>query len=248
MTHKGKFRDVFHGVPVGGVTGINGAGKTLVLVESAIADMAAGRPVYSTVPIVSEWGESIPIRSLRQLAELSDATIVLDEVAVMFSAGNSQSLPPEMRLFLQTLRHRKLTVRWSAPSWMRCDNLLRSVTQANANVVPMLRHSDGTPWPAPRVVMIGLMDTSSGVADAVPDRVLRRRVTVPKRMRSWGAYDTYADTPLLGVHLQTGVCVDCGGSRERAKHSKKRHEDMDLPWYDDLPSHRGHVVEFADAE
>lgn len=224
-------KDIAAGVPVVGFTGVNGAGKTLAAVHSAIADMQKGRRVYSTVPIRSPFGNSEPVRSLRQLLELEHATILLDEVSVIFSSRSSQSLPAEVVALIQTLRHRDLTVRWTAPAWARCDNLLREVTQGVVNVIPLLRVSDGTPWPRPRLMLAGLMDTSSGKTDETPTKVLRRRIYQPRRMEAWGAYDTHADTPMLGRHLQSGICVDCGGSQDRPKHSEKRHEELGIPYY-----------------
>lgn len=229
-------KDVAAGVPVCGFTGVNGAGKTTLAVQSALSDMAGGRTVYSTVQIDHpEYGRSEPIVSLRQLLEIEDATVLLDEVSVIFSSRSSQSLPAEVVAMLQTLRHRRLTVRWTAPAWMRCDNLLREVTQGVVNVVPLLRRRAGadTPWPAPRFVMAGLLDTSVGKADAMPEKVLRRRLIVPSRLAAWGTFDTYADTPLLGRHLQGGRCPDCGGAREVPKHSPARHAELGLPWYPD---------------
>lgn len=227
-------RDVAVGVPVCGFTGINGAGKTMLAVQSAIADMSRGRTVYSTVPIRSAFGDSLPIRSLRQLLTLEDATLLFDDVSVIFSSRSTQSLPAEIVALLQTLRHQRLTLRWTAPQWMRADTLIRGVTQGLVNVMPMLRHSDPLdPWPRPRIVMAGLLDTSTGKADSEPTKVLRRRVFLPSRLQSFGAYDTLADTPLIGRHLQGGTCVDCGGTRERPKHSEARHSHLGLPWYPD---------------
>lgn len=224
--------DLLAGIPIAGVTGINGAGKTLLVVHSALCDMARGRKVYSTLPIRSPWGDSEPILSLRQLLHLEDATILLDEVSVIFSSRSSQALPAEVVALLQTLRHRRLTVRWTAPSWMRCDNLLREVTQGVVNVLPLLRHRErDNPWPRPRLILAALLDTSTGKTDAMPDKVLRRRLYVPRRMTSWGAYDTHADTPMLGRHLQGGKCVDCGGSQDVPKHTAQRHAQLGLPWY-----------------
>lgn len=226
--------DLVAGVPIAGFTGVNGAGKSMLAAQSAICDMANGRTVYSTLPIRSPWGDSLPIKSLRQLLHLEDATILLDEVSVIFSSRSSQSLPAEVVALLQTLRHRRLTVRWTAPAWMRCDNLLREVTQGLVNVVPLLRYNErGNPWPRPRMVIAALLDTSTGKTDAQPTKVLRRRLYIPTRMPAFGAYDTHADTPLLGRHLQQGKCVDCGGSQEVPKHSRARHEGLGLPWYDD---------------
>lgn len=226
--------DLAAGVPICGFTGINGAGKTTLAAQSAIADMARGRDVYSTLAIRSRYGSTKPIRSLRELLELRDCTVLLDEVSVIFSSRSSQSLPAEVVAFLQTLRHRGITVRWTAPAWMRCDNLLREVTQGVVNVMPLLRTRDReTPWPRPRLVFAALLDTSSGKADAMPDKVLRRRLFVPGRLESFGTFDTHADTPLLGSHLHAGTCADCGGSQTRPKHSRELHDAMGLPWYDD---------------
>ena len=227
-------RDMALGAPIAGFTGVNGAGKTLLAVQSAISDMAHGRVVYSTVPIRSRWGDSRPIRSLRELLTLEDCTILLDEVSVIFSSRSSQSLPAEIVALLQTLRHKRITVRWSAPAWMRCDNLLREVTQALVNVVPLARKKGpGVLWPAPRIVLAGVLDTSSGKTDAMPTRVLRRGFFIPSRTEAWGAFDTLADTPLLGRHLQGGRCVDCGGSIDTPKHTAARHEALGLPWFPD---------------
>lgn len=227
-----KIVDLAAGVPIAGFTGVNGAGKTLLLVNSAIADMARGRAVYSTVPITSSYGNSEPVLSLRQLLELHDCTLILDEVSSIFSARTTQSLPGEIITLLHSLRHRNITVRWSAPEWMRADTNLRGVTQGLVNVWPMAKVNDGTPWPRPRFIMAGLMDTSIGKADATPTKVLRRRFVLPRRLPAWGAYDTLADTPLLGRRHEGGTCPDCGGSKERPKHSEKRHAELGIPWYE----------------
>jgi len=227
-------RDVFVGVPIAGATGVNGAGKTAVAVQSAIADMARGRIVYSTVPIVSPWGYSRPITSLRQLLELENCTVLADEVAAMFSSRSTQSLPAEFDLFLQILRHKNITLRWTAPGWMRVDNRIREVTQAVGNVMPMLRYSNGTPWPTPRIVAVGLLDCTGIKQDAMPERVLRRRLFRLKSLDSIGAYDTLADAPLFGHHAHSAVCVDCGGAVRRPAHSEERHQALGIPFYPEL--------------
>jgi hypothetical protein len=237
-------RDILDGIPIAGVTGINGAGKTLLAVSSAIHRMKQGEPVYSTVKIESEFGNSRPIRSLRELTTLRNCTILLDEVSVVFSSRSSQTLPPDVVILIQTLRHSGVGVIWTAPEWMRCDNLLRGVTQGLVNVVPLLKKSDGTPWPRPRVMLAGLLDTSQGKVDATPTKVLRRRMYLPTKLDGWGAYDSLADTPMLGNNLRTGRCIDCGGSMDVPKHSEARHEMLGIPWYPG-EAHR-HVPEFEE--
>jgi hypothetical protein len=223
------------GVPVLGVTGLNGVGKTLIGVDRAIADMASGRPVYSTVPIHSPYGDSIPITSLRQLLTLHDCTAFFDEAAAVFSSHGSQSLPSEVEILLQTLRHRNVTVIWTAPSWMRVDKRLRESTQAVITIMPLIKGSRKKLWSTPRVVMAGMLDCSSGKVDEVPTKVLGRRLFIPRRVRAWGTYDTLADTPMIGGHRQGGPCPDCGGTRTSEKCSEERHGKLGLPWYaDDL--------------
>lgn len=231
---------IARGVPITGFTGINGAGKTLLAVHCAILDMIAGRPVYSTVPVrytdpkTGVLYESRPITSLRQLLTLEDATILLDDVSVIFSSRQTGSLPAPIVTLLQTVRHRRLTVFWTAPGWMRADVLLRSVTQALVSVRPWLQFAQkDTPWPQPRLVAAGLLDTTTDKIDAAPTRVLRRRIYRPGKLLSWGSYDTHADTPLLGHAHLTGSCVDCGGGIERPKHTQKRHEELGIPWFAD---------------
>lgn len=225
---------ILEGVPIAGVVGINGAGKTLLAAQQAICELAAGREVYSTVPITSRFGDSKPIRSLRELLELADCHVLLDEVAVVFSSRSTNSLPPEVDTFLQVMRHRKITMTWTAPGWMRPDNRLREVTQAVVNVMPLARRRErGNPWPRPRLVASALLDCSAGKVDAIPDKVMRRRFYIPTRLDSFGSYDTHADTPLLGHRLESGTCPDCGGSRTRPKHSEARHTELGIPWYGD---------------
>lgn len=230
------------GVPICGLTGVNGAGKTLLASHMAIVEMARGRTVYSTVEVKSEHGETRPIESLLQLLFLRDATILLDEVAAIFPSSVTQ-LPAEVDVLLQSLRHKNLTLLWTAPTWMRAHKRLREMTQGLVNVTPLRAteipvlgdffRNDTNPWPAPGLVLAGLMDTSAGRVDEAPTKVLRRRVFAPKRLSSWGAYDTLADTPLLGGLDLGGICPGCYGSQQRPKHTKERHDALGLPWYDD---------------
>lgn len=235
-------KDVLRGVPIVGVTGVNGAGKTTLAVQSVIHDLLAGRRVFSTVPVTvvhprtGELLSSEPVTSLRQLLELRDCTLLLDDVAVIFSSRSTSSLPPEIVALLDTTRHRGLRIVWTAPAWSRCDNLLRGVTQAVLNVVPLpLREHNETPWPRPRFIAATLLDTSAGKLDEMPTRVVRRAFYRQKGLAAFGAYDTHADTPLLGRHQNVaGVCPDCGGSRVRPKHSPERHAALGIPFFDDL--------------
>lgn len=215
---------MIEGCPIVGFTGPNGAGKTLVAVTEAIADMRAGRTVVSTVQIDSEHGSSVPLTSLRQLLELEDCTVLLDEVAVVFSSRGSMGLAPEVEVWLQTLRHRNITVRWTAPGWMRADTMLRGVTQVLVTCHPMgKKRAAGVFWPRPLVILAAALDVHSIPQDATPEKILKRRVYVPQRLAGWGAYDTMADTPRVGHPRSGGNCPDCGGSRRAEPCTPDRH-------------------------
>lgn len=216
--------------PIMGITGVNGAGKTLLAVEQAMCDLEDGRPVLSTVQIDSDYGRSQPIVSLTQLLQAEGCTVLLDEVAVIFSSRSGSSVPSEVVTFLQTLRHRDVTVIWTAPTWKRADLLLREVTQVQVVVRPMLKRGvDGSLWPRPLLAAIGVLDTTSVPVDATPDRVLRRRFWMPMRSEALGAYDTMADTPQVGRLIPGGPCPDCGGSRTRPRCDASVHAALGLP-------------------
>lgn len=230
QAHRLRYRSLVRNAPVVGFTGANGAGKTLVAVSEAIHDMALGRPVVSTVPIKSAYGESVPLRSLRQLLELRDCTVLLDEVSVVLSSRSTGSLSEEVVTFLQSMRHQGVTLRWTAPAWMRADVLLREVTQVSVNVSGLIRHRrPGQFWPTPRVVLAGALDCVGIPVDAKPEHVIGRRLWIPHRLPGWGAYDSEADVSRIGWQRQSGTCLDCGGSIRREPCTDDRHEHLGLP-------------------
>lgn len=226
------------GIPIVGVTGVNGAGKTLLAVESAIFAMSRGERVYSTVQINSPWGNSTPITSIRQLLELRDCVVLIDEVAAIFSSRATATLSSHLELFLQVLRHHGIRLIWTAPSFMRAEVILREVTQAIVVVQPLMRggwfvNYERTPWPRPRLMQVGVLDTVGIALDATPTDVLRRRFYVPTRLAAFGAYDTRSDVPKLAHVLPRGSCPDCGGTMPvQPKHSRERHEELGIDFFD----------------
>lgn len=224
-----RFRSLIKNAPVVGFTGANGAGKTLVAVSEAIHDMSKGRRVVSTVQINSPYGSSEPLKSLRQLLDLRDCTVLIDEVSVVLSSRSTGSLPEEAVTFLQSLRHQGVTLRWTAPAWMRADVLLREVTQVSVGVTGVAKYTRrGAFWPTPRMILVGAMDCVGIPLDARPERVVGRRLWIPSRLPGWGAYDSEADVSRIGWAKQSGSCVDCGGSIARPKCDSARHADMGL--------------------
>lgn len=227
------------GVPILGLTGVNGAGKTLVAVSICIERMKEGREVYSTVPIryvdpvSGEVYESKPILSTEQLQHLNDVTVFFDDIAVIFPSGNL-NLPPEIEVLLHTLRHHGVDVLWTAPGWMRANNNVRLITQGLVNVQPTFRKSEpGNPWPTPRLLFLTLFDTSVGKVDATPEKILTRKLALPRKLDGFGAYDTLADTPLLFRKKRQTHCSDCMGAFAPLKHSEALHSHLGIPWYGD---------------
>lgn len=228
------------GAPIVGFTGPNGAGKTLVAVSCVIHDdLRHGRPVYSTVHIDSPYGSSIPLVSLRQLLELRDCTVLIDEIAAIFSSRDSMQVPREFDIFLQTLRHRGVTLRWTAPAWARADLRVREITQVVVSVQNLgKRLKPGAFWPTPITILAGALDCVGVAVDSAPEKVLKRRIFVPQLLTGWGAYDTLADTPRLGAAPHSGACVDCGGSVTRPACSEDRHRDLGIDLSTAAPARR----------
>lgn len=229
------------GAPTAGFTGANGMGKTLVA-ASVIAndDLRRGRDVYSTVQIDSPWGSSKPLISMRQLLDLRDATVFLDEVAAIFSSRDSLAVPREFDLFLQTMRHKGITVRWTAPAWARADVRLRECTQVVVGCHGLGKYrpkvldpetGDRVPqfWPRPLAIGVGALDTTEIGVDDTPEKVLKRRIFIPQLLVGWGAYDSLADTPRIGHPPTGGACVDCGGIMPRIACSVERHQELGMP-------------------
>lgn len=215
--------------PVVGFVGPNGAGKTLVAVSEALRDLSVGRRVVSTVPVVSPWGSSEPLRSLRQLLDLEDTTVLIDEVSVVFSSRATNGLPDEVVTFLQSMRHQRVTMRWTAPAWARCDVILRETTQVVVNVHPLLKFTrPGSFWPTPRLVLCGAMDTTSVGTDKDPDRVMRRRVYRPTSLPGWGAYDSEHQVSRIGWGRPQSACVDCGGKTPAIVCTPARHVELGI--------------------
>lgn|GEM_PF-4373490 len=232
MTRFPRYRSIVRDAPVVAYTGANGAGKTLVAVSDACDDMVRGRRVISTVDIESPWGRSEPLRSLRQLLEIRDATVLIDEISAVFSSRATGHLPDDVVTFLQSMRHQKVTLRWTAPAFARADILVREVTQVCVPVFPVgRRRVPGSFWPRPLLIGASALDVTTLPVDKVPEKVVRgsRRLWVPTRLPGWAKYDTHADVSRIGWQRAGGRCLDCGGARPVEKCSVERHADMGIP-------------------
>lgn len=144
-------------VPIHGLIGANGSGKTLTGVADLLPSLERGRPVVSAVRLL-DWNASpgdecrnelcdvfghgvegsghlpshpswVPLRHLSALLEVEACDVFLDEVGALVSSRESASMPVQIATLLQQLRKRDITLTWTAPSWNRADKILREVTQ-----------------------------------------------------------------------------------------------------------------------
>jgi hypothetical protein len=117
------------------IVGGNGDGKTLgALALHARQALAKGRPVASTFEIFYEGTRqrhpnSIKITEWRQLLELHDCLLILDEINSEFPSRSSMSLPPDLLRLLHQLRKPKVDVVWTSVNWARADVALREATK-----------------------------------------------------------------------------------------------------------------------
>lgn len=205
-------------VPICAITGLNGAGKTMLAVSAGVEYLEAGGTVLSTVQIVTPGGRrSIPLRSLSQLIDARDCMIILDEVSTVFSSRGAP-LAPELVTLLQVLRKRGCQVIWTAPSWKRTDVILREVSVVQLAVTPVLRRraEPGALWRnavLSRVDFLDRRDATDEQAVSTIARLRRPGFIRLSRLSGFGAYDTRADSPQIGGLTTAGACPDCGGKR-----------------------------------
>lgn len=216
--------------------GPNGGGKTLAAVATAVAPaLEAGREVVANINI--DHPRARVLRSWRELDELRNCVLLLDEITSVFPSREFSKLPPQVARQLNQLRKVDVEVHWTAPHWQRCDVILRECTQlvtvcAGSWVDPWVRARDGvvrdgngkrvrrdSMWPSYRFFHWKTYDavafedfTLKMVEDVRPlsSRWYRRNA----HAHQW-LYDTMEPVYLMDHLDEYGVCVNCGGNRRR---------------------------------
>lgn len=231
--------------------GPNGGGKTLAAMHKLVLPAwRQGRPVVSNLGLYPERVGfrpelAQPLTSWRQIPDLRECVLLLDEITAVLPSRQFSSLPPQLGRVLNQLRKVDVVLGWTAPNWARADVLLREVSQA----VTVCRGFWSDPWE--REMFQGrIMGRRVRDADGEPMRY--RRGWRPNRVFRWCTYDaiefdefTYSrvakvdarevqwhwrrwhpafraydtlENVLLLDHLDdVGVCVGCGGSRSRPR-------------------------------
>lgn len=235
--------------PITGYIGANGSGKSLLAVGDALGHLDAGRRVLSTVRLIDpdsdepcgdpactfamhpEHGRAHPLwRPLLSWQDLLDAEschVILDEITGIASSRESAGLPSEIADRMMQFRRRDVTVAWTAPSWARCDLLLREVTQCAVLCRGMLRRrAAGQTWRSSTLITSKMCDARDldeltqaqrlGTARA-PLRTLVRGMMLVSRSRGASAYHTLDSVASLHRSSTRGQCLTCGGSRTAAR-------------------------------
>jgi len=131
--------------------GPNGHGKSLAMVNDALASLSGGRPVLSNVRLLDYVNPRacddqactstdhdrhqaahplfIPLVDFSQLLDATNCDVLLDEITGVASSRESSSLPVQVVNMLVQLRRRDVTLSWTAPAWSRADKVLREVSQ-----------------------------------------------------------------------------------------------------------------------
>lgn len=239
-----------------GFVGPNGGGKTLAGVEQLVCEAwASGRPVVSNLALYPEmlgYDEDLaqPLESWTQIPDIRGSLLFLDEISSVFPSRNYSSMPAQLVRVLNQLRKVDVVVGWTAPSWERCDTVLREVTQrlvvcrgfiADRYVRvdgkaffpraerdergKRIRHEAG--WLPNRLfsrLTYDVADLRTGLSTSFLKKEKPKRVEWVWRTRREAqyAYSTLEDVGLLDHLDDVGLCVSCGGARARRKCSCDR--------------------------
>lgn len=210
--------------PIAAYVGVNGSGKTLLMVHDTLLSLVQGRDIYTTVPLHLP-DDSIPgnvhiLHDWSQVLNAQHADILLDEVSAIASARETEALPPQIATLLQQLRKRDLLLRWTAPNWMRADRILRETTRLITICRGMFpRKVDGAQWKSNsffRFISYDAADYTDFSSLNSTRRALKPLQTNFMRLSKCCAkdcYDTYDSVSTIGTVLMSGRCAVCGGRR-----------------------------------
>lgn len=240
-------------VPILGIVGGNGSGKSLLACLLSMRSLAAGRKVLSTVRLL-DWqdprdceggtGCDDPenhetaagvhraahpgyVRWDRwgQVNELGTRFDVwADEITGIAGSRDASGLPKAAQNLLVQLRRNDAVLRWTSPSPMRADLILREVSQGIVVSRGYQSHVDpesGRLWPQKRLFRWRMFDTQ-GLQDFTWPQLMACDELAATWF--WGpcspvfdAYDTFAPVATVGRVTVTGVCEVCDGTRRRSE-------------------------------
>lgn len=214
---------------IASITGPNGSGKTAYAVTLLERAHNEGQKIFTNMN-----GLKLPhtkIGNVRDLLKVEDGVLLIDEVSTALSSvGASAHTFLEVTQMVQTMRHRRASLWWTAPTWKRGALMLREVTQVSITVMPVFETRSGDDlWPRTRLSLVSWFDAREVAEDQAPTKKLRRRGGLFRPSKAFELYDTHANASSLTT-LHPNACGACGGSLPPVKHSEAVHDHLGVEW------------------
>ncbi|WP_084126532.1 hypothetical protein [Demequina sp. NBRC 110054] len=203
--------------PIQGFIGMNGGGKSALMVDTGI-DQAQkhGRPILSNIWI-DEDRAGVPVKRLTGLLDIMNADgdiVILDDIASIAPARETNASPPEMVMRLAALRHRDAMLLWSAPVLEDVDVKIRRVTQSVVSLKALVRvKREGQLWKDTKVSLAKAYDFRSETTTSINRDTPRNQYGfVWLNSLRLDAYDTREELELQADHA---ICAVCGKRKPR---------------------------------
>lgn len=218
--------------PIQGFIGMNGGGKSALMVTNAI-DQANkfGVPIWSNIWIDPEQVDQ-PVHRLRGLLDfehIERAVVVLDDIASVAPARETNAAPPAIVMRLKSLRHRDAMLLWSSPVLEDVDVQIRRVTQSIVGVKALYRRRvPGQLWQNTVVSYARAYDFSSELTVTLnSDTPRKNHGFLRLGTLRLDAYNTREEMELAADHA---ICTVCG-LRKRREYCTGKHplESTELP-------------------
>lgn len=183
------------------------------------------RLVYSTVKLLDEHGDQhwrfVPLVDYKQLLTIEHSDVLFDEVAGISDASDSQAMPVQVTNWLHQLRKRDVRLRVTTPAYDRCSKPIRQVAQV---VVDARAHfaepaTAGRLWRPRQGFVYRAYDAFAfdEYTATTGKRIERMAMSYFWRpgSRTEKAYNTLDQVLALGHVNEAGMCMVCGGRRNR---------------------------------
>jgi hypothetical protein len=231
--------------------GPNGSGKTLGAVALRVLPAwARGIPVVSNLtldPAASGFDPDlfVPLSTWRQIPDLHDCVLLLDEIQATFPSRESAKMPAELGRMLNQLRKPNVQLVLTAPAWSRADIIIRECVQyvtlcrgylpdgrvrvpGQARFPKPLRDEDGNfvrvetvGWLPNRFFKYVTFDATQfdefTLGKAAKLKAISTRWHWRSTSTAQASYQTAEQVALLDHITEFGTCWQCGGTRSRPK-------------------------------
>lgn len=107
-----------------GITGLPGSGKTYFLARLGLAEIKKGRDVYANFKLDG----AKPYTDLKQVFELRNGLILIDEINLLCPSRWWDRFPPQLAYHWSQTRKSQLDVWWSSQHIDRVDKIVREIS------------------------------------------------------------------------------------------------------------------------